>query len=615
MPPPGFQSRVNSSVVRLTARQGGSTAAAIAEGVAQLGQVGSAIVKQDGQVQERIADSELRIAELERRRQISAHTADRLGAWGQLQADIGNAVMDIRTRSRPGAVGHKEEVIKYMREAMDGFRGTLADEPEVLERFEPMLEEYEARALLNEGEWELQRRAKHQGDSWASYVETSANALTLDPSPARFEQILTDAADALDLMDVDGTAKAALQQSLRASVSNAFIEGKMQRGEVGDVEALVRSGFFNDSGVDVNKTLNRVENEKRAMAVAQEQAAADERTSAREAIKAVEEKVRLGINPAADEIAAVRQSAMAAGLPEADIIALDGLGIQMGINRQYSEAADPTGARASAAVSRLSIKIANGTASEAEQVSYAQLQSIAEARGKKAGAALRELVSQGPQGRMAALQQLQALPRSQRIIAGQEAGDGLGYLSLLPEHTQRYAIDGGEVRKARKDEFGKDDQVKAAFKQQLGGVAASLGGGYDDILNVAWDIYAGTMNGKRRTGWDAAHFNTAVRIAFGATKRPNGVLQGGLAKVRGQSVVLPEWKTASEFDQSLSRLTFKGAVYADGSAASKADILNSYRPELYEEGDDGRALYRFIDVVGKPLRHKDGSVYNIVVVR
>uniref|UniRef100_UPI00262F69ED hypothetical protein n=1 Tax=uncultured Sphingorhabdus sp. TaxID=1686106 RepID=UPI00262F69ED len=183
MPPPGFRSRVSTNVVPVQARQGESAGAAIAEGLVQLGQTSSAIAKQDAQVQERIADAE-------RRRQISAHSADRIGAWAQLQADIGNTIMDIRTRSKPGAVGHKEEVIKVMRDSMDGFLDTLAEEPEVRERFEPMLIEFEARTLLNEGEWELQKRAKHQGDSWASYVETTSNQLLLDPTPGRFQQTL-----------------------------------------------------------------------------------------------------------------------------------------------------------------------------------------------------------------------------------------------------------------------------------------------------------------------------------------------------------------------------------------------------------------------------------------
>jgi hypothetical protein len=616
--PPGFQSRVNTNVVPVQARQGGSTGSAIAEGVAQLGQTLGRVADQDAQVQEGIADSEARISAEQRRREISAHSADRIGAWAQLQADIGNDLLDIRTRSKPGAVGHKEEAIKLVRDKMDGFLGTLAEEPEVRERFEPMLIEFEARTLLNEGEWELQKRAKHQGDSWASYVETTGNGLmnaAPDALPGQYQQMIMDGREALSLMDIDGTTRAALDDKLVASATEKLRDTMLQRGQVDQLERLVKSGFLNDKGLDLNRTLKMIDTEKRALQVAADQAASDARTEAREAVKAVEEKVKLGINPSQAEIAQVRRAAVANGLPEADIIGLDGLGIQIGLNRTYNEAADPMGIKASAAASRLGAKVAAGTATEAEQVGYTHLKGIGDSRAKARGAQLKETAKQGIAGQATVLSELRAMPAEQRFLAAEEAKPGLGQLALLGPRSQQYALEGREVRAARKDEFGKAEEVKAAFARRIGGVASSLGGEYDNIMGIAWDIYAGELNGRSASGWNEAQFDVAVKVALGATKRDNGVLQGGVGRVRGKQVILPDWKTPEEFDKTLSTLKFDGAVYANGEAASKADILSNYRPEYYAEDAAGQPLYRFIGPTGKALLHKDGSVYNLVVTR
>jgi hypothetical protein len=142
-----------------------------------------------------------------------------------------------------------------------------------------------------------------------------------------------------------------------------------------------------------------------------------------------------------------------------------------------------------------------------------------------------------------------------------------------------------------------------------------MGGEYDNMMSVAWDIYAGQLNSRGASGWSEAEFDVAVKIALGATQRGNGVLQGGIDRVRGKQVILPAWKTAEEFDKTLSMLKFDGAVYANKQAASKADILNNYRPEYYDEDAAGQPLYRFIGPTGKALLHKDGSVYNLVVTR
>lgn len=575
----------------------------------------AAIDQSNRQTQQQVDSINHQLAVERQRDEDNALLLQQGAQWAQVQGRLEKRITDARQTHGPGGAGHVDVVRQILQEEVTAFEEGFGENERVRQRYYGNVAEVAAKYETRETLYATDQFAKAQGDNAESYLKTTENSLLLNPDPSRVEEAITLWGSMTDSMAMNDDLRGKANQQGRARIFGSFLSGLIESGQFEQADALLKSGKLNGVIDDIKPYMRKVDVERRAAAVAVEQQQADARDEVREGIKLVNEMRQRGEVPDAKMIESLYQRGGAVGLDPAELYSLRADAFIDSVNKQYNEAVDPTGARASAAVSRLAPKIANGTANGDEQIAYRQLQSIADARGKKAGAALRELVSQGPQGRMAALKQLQALPRGQRIIAGEEAGSGLGYLSLLPEHTQKYAIDGSEVRKARKDEFGKDDQVKAAFKQQLGGAAASLGGDYDDILNVAWDIYAGTLNGKGRAGWDAAHFDTAVRIAFGATKRPNGVLQGGLAKVRGQSVVLPEWKTASEFDQSLARLTFTGAVYADGSAASKGDILTNYRPEYYREDDKGQPIYRFIDGAGKPLRHKDGSLFDIVVAR
>lgn len=587
----------------------------LADALQVAAQAAARIDQSDRQTQLQVDAINHEIAMKKQRDEDDALSMQQAAKWAEAQGRIEKRIADARLEHGPGGQGHAERVREILREEVDAFDQGFLGNDRVRNRYFDNVASVAAKYETRETLYASDQFAKAQGENAETFLKTTVNALMLNPDPQRVEEAITLWDSLSESMALNDDGRAAVSKQGRGRIFSGFIDGLLEKGQYEQADALIKSGKLNGVLDDVQPYLRKIDVERRAAIVAQEQAAADAREEAREAIKAVEEKVRLGINPSPEELAAVRGQAVGAGLPEADIISLDGLGIQMGINRQYNEAVDPTGAKAAAAVTRLGGKIASGKASEAEQVAYKQLQGIAEARGKSAGAALREMASQGPQGRLQALQQLQTLPASQRFVAGQEAGEGLGFLAQLPAHTQRYAVDGTEVRKARKDEFGKEEVVRAAFRNQVGGVAATLGGDFDDIMNVAWDIYAGTMNSKGRTGWDQAHFDSAVRIAFGATKRQNGVMQGGIGNVRGKAVILPEWKTAAEFDQSLSRLTFKGAVYADGSPAQKGDVLRNYRPEYYRDDANGQPIYRFIDAKGKPLRHKDGAVFDIVVQR
>jgi hypothetical protein len=535
--------------------------------------------------------------------------------WAETDSRIAVRINEARSKHGPGGAGHVQTVTDIIEEEKTAFDAGFGENERVRQRYTANVVQAAARYETQETIYASDQFAKAQGENAETYLKATGNGLQLAPDLQKMEEAVQLWDSLADGMALNDDQKAILRKKGQASLFGDFLTGLINTGKYADAKTLLNSGKLNGVIDDVKPFLRSIETEENAARIAVEQAASDARTEAREAVKAVEEKVKLGINPSQAEIAQVRRAAVANGLPEADIIGLDGLGIQIGLNRTYNEAADPMGIKASAAASRLGAKVAAGTATEAEQVGYTHLKGIGDSRAKARGAQLKETAKQGVAGQAAVLSELRAMPAKQRYLAAEEAKPGLGQLASLGPRSQQYALEGREVRNARKDEFGKTEEVKAAFARRVGDVKASMGGEYDNMMSVAWDIYAGQLNSRGASGWSEAEFDVAVKIALGATQRGNGVLQGGIDRVRGKQVILPAWKTAEEFDKTLSMLKFDGAVYANKQAASKADILNNYRPEYYDEDAAGQPLYRFIGPTGKALLHKDGSVYNLVVTR
>jgi hypothetical protein len=603
-----FKSRVRASVTPVRAQPQTS---GIGEALSVLGRTAGQITDNNAQTEERVAQIDHQIAMRER---------DRADDDLALSVAVEQAKAAQRLRVFDEENQNSADYEKRKAEAVDKevstLRGMIGANDRVNKRFLPTLTTFAETEKADAVVYATRVRAKATGEQFEAMVDTAANLAYTDPAKA---QPIIDAMIVAHRgrTDIPDALKPAIERKMLEPIRVSQINGAIDGGRYDAVEAELKAGAF-DAVIgpeQKNRLLDRIEVERKAAIVAAEQQQADMRTEARNAVKAFEEKVKLGINPTQAEYAQVRSQALAAQLPEADIIGLDGMGIQIGLNRSYNAEVDPMGIKASAAAARLGTKVAAGTATETEQVSYAHLKELGDSRAKARGAMLKDTAAQGIAGQADVLAQLRVLPAEQRYLAAEEAKAGLGQLALLGTKSQQYALEGREVRNARKDEFGKADQVKAAFDRRIGGIKSSLGGEYDNIMGIAWDIYAGELNGRSASGWNEAQFDVAVKVALGATKRDNGILQGGVGRVRGKQVILPDWKTPEEFDKTLSTLKFAGAVYANGGAASKSDILTNYRPEYYAEDAAGQPLYRFIDPSGKPLRHKDGSIYNLVVTR
>lgn len=219
---------------------------------------------------------------------------------------------------------------------------------------------------------------------------------------------------------------------------------------------------------------------------------------------------------------------------------------------------------------------------------------------------VRELMGKGVAGQTQALSMLTGSAEA-RYAKANKLEDGLGFVANLNTKAQTYALEGRELRKARPKDFGDDKQVRATVDAMVGPLGLALGGQYGELVDTAWSIMATSQARTGSAGFDADKLRMAVRIATGATHRPNGIVQGGIQRVRGKPVHLPENMTPDEFDAYMSRRDFSAGAYANGRPAQKADVLQNYRPEWAGDDPRGRPLYRFVDATGGVLANKGGG--------
>ena len=602
-----FQSRVRATVVPVRAPQ---QSTGIGDALTVLGRTAGQIADNNAQTEERVAAVDHQIAMRERER-----GDDDLALSVAVEQAKAAQRLRIFDEENQNAADYEKRKAAEVDKEVSALRGMIGANDRVNKRFLPTLTTFAETEKADAVVYATRVRAKATGEQFEAMVATAANIAYTDPAKA--EPVIAALLEAhRGRTDIPEALKPAVERKLLEPIRVSQINGAIDGGKYDAVEKELKAGTFDTviGPEQKNRLLDRIEVERRAAVVAAEQAQADIRTDAREAVKAVEEKVKLGINPSQSEIAQVRAAALKAGLPDADIIGLDGLGIQIGLNRSYNETADPMGTKASAAATRLQAKIAAGTASETEQVSYAHLKGIADARATSAGKALRETAAQGVQGRQAVLGQLAALPADQRFTAAQAAADGLGYLAMVTEPVQAGALRGMEDLKANAKLID-DKKASAAFTAatrtaQLGLSEETVQGHMQvaNALYVDWTKQAGASEAE----FNPTLYQRAVRMAFGGVQR-EGQWVGGLGLYRGRSVVLPDNYSDDQFDRTIARLTFADAVYSDGSKATKADVIANYAPVYVGDNSAGKPIYVFRNRAGQELKMKDGRAFPVAM--
>lgn len=613
----GFRNRLPTNVTPVASRDPAAFKSGFAEGLQELGGAITGAAEQQAQLSKQVQASEYRIQQEAQRRQRSATIADRAGAWAETQVGLEDELQKLKDESAPGAPDHATKAGELITSRLKGFLDTLPNDPEVRERFAPLVAHFGATTRRDENTWAVKTRTKYEGQRIGTWSDTTGNGLVTTPTPEK----LQGAFEATDLLigalDLPGTEKAKLAEDTKRGFSRNFLDGRLAAGDWRGTRALLDAGKF-DTLLDPDQKvqyLQRTENAEKIATREAELAQSRIRDEARDAVNAVEAKVAAGIVPDAAELRAVRATAKAAGLDAAEIVKLDALDVRVTVNRSYAPlVGQPGGAeRIRRDRDTLTAKIATGKASESDQVMKAQLDALVDKADTKEISGLRELVTKGPVGQLQAMALLSGSAQA-RYEKAEKLKPGLGGVALLPPVTRSLAVQGEALREGRKDEFGKEAEVRAQLNKMLGPVANEVGQ-YSTLLKTTWDIMASNRVSHGGTGIDPADLRDAARMATGGQIHPDGKWRGGLGTVRGFPVLLPDWMSDADFDQALSRQSFANAVYRNGVPATKEDILSRYRPSYFAEDTHGNVLYHFIDPTGSLLADKGGSAMVLKVKR
>lgn len=609
----GYRSRLHNDVVPLAPRRPSSIASAIGRGLGMLGDAAGAMARDNAATEERRLDSEHRIGLEEQRRERSrravsfgAKLAEQRLAYQRWQGEA-------RAQTAPGAPEWEARAQEKIEELFGPLLDEFGDDEELATRLAPAVQSTTATLLSQEIAWEADKRAEWEGDSFKTLLDTERDGLLGTP-PEAVGEALGASMGRIDAVlgetDFDGTVKERLRAlALRQLASDGALEGLAQSGNYEAIGAILDSGELDGAlGDDKANWLKTVAAGREAQAKEAEQAEAAKRDEWRDQWDVIEGRLERGEDVPQSEIKTFLElgknlGVEASELQEAGYLTQD---------TAYARAARTKGdAVLGREIGALEAKRREGAAS-AEELRYLErLQKEQKARDGKAGNGIKELASAGAAGQAAAAGQLAGMDPERRWAAAREAGDTrLAVYAAFNPAGRAFAAQGREVRKARPDDFlpparpgGKSgkEQADAIFRAQLGGnLVHELGGAYDDVREAALDAMAGMAG-----GWNADNFRLAVQFAYGASRRDDDVLQGGIGTVRGRRVELPRDMTAAEFDGAFARGNFAAARYANGQPASKADILANFRPVA--TGEPGK--YMFLDAKGRALLREGGGPF------
>lgn len=623
----GYRAQLpNSVVARFVPREPG-VGQAISEGIGQLGQTVAKVSYQDAQARDQVAESEARIAEVERRRARAATVADRQGALAQAQLDTQKRLEQAREAWDPGSgQSFEDKAAEILREDAGKFADTLGDDPDVRNLFNPILARWVAGGIGEERQWESKTRARHIGDSFQTWLDTGTAAVFSKPNGADFDQRIADGDAAIETMQLDQVTRTALKQKMREGFSQALLDGVLAQGGYDAANALVESGRFDAyiGGADGKARYGERINAGRAMAARQaEAAAADAKAQALEGLKTIRAKIDAGMAVGQSDINAALTVARRAGVPESELIGYADTGAKA--MRAQGAAAMTTG-QLDSARGQLQAKVNAGTASAEERAQLTSIDAELKNRDDKDGGDLSAEWKSGELGQASALAKLALMPPERRFRVADKIGGNVAVLASLAPETQATALLGKRVRADRPDAFMPiDDKGKPLsngardqFNRLLGGAMMNdLGGRYSDMFDTALDVFVGSQSKAGGSGaWNPREFAKAVRVAFGGSKRADGKYQGGVDYVRGRMVELPDQWTAGEFDQRFSRYDFAGAgvAYSNGAKVTNADVVANFRPAVAAVAGDGTVYYRLENARGVPLR-KEGRVFLLPVDR
>jgi hypothetical protein len=559
---------------------------------------------------------QLRSYKLDRQEQADSEAADFARRSAEERLAIDEEIRQSRNRPEAGAAGHADAVEKALVERkaklLDGIT-----EDSVRRNAEAQWTDYTVRIVSGERAYEAGKMVDRLIDNNEKSVMATENLIARgkgDEETYREEMALQFAGvDAME--NVPGDIREKRKDEIAQRLSLAHLEARARHDPIG-LQAEIAAGRW-DSVLD-KKQIDYVKQiaggQLKAQAKEIEIAASEARSAWNKEIDLVGARLDAGEVVTLKEVLALEQTgniigADAAKMKRARTRVEDSLALT-----PFGKAKDPEGVRARAEVARIDARILAGTATALEKRNRDDLEKRADERAVDIGKQLKEMAGQGVPGQMAALDAVDKLPPQSRFRAAGELGDNMGYVALMKPHVRKAALSGMADISANKDMVDAD-----AFKERYRAAVASVALGTSEAalegrMQVALGYYAhyAKAEGLKPDKIDPVKFDAALRVAFGGERR-DGQWQGGVGRVRGRKVLLPDGHTAERFDQRMSRLTFADAVYRDGRPVRKADILNNYTPVIAGNTAEGHARYHFVDENGDVLKMKDGRPFPMVM--
>lgn len=616
----GYRARLGgNSVVLRAARRPSSILTAVGAGLEQLGGAAAQAADSNARTKDYVAASEARIAEEEKRRWRSEQLAVGAGDLAERQGLIEKRLIELRQKSPAGGAGHEAAAREIITEELGRFTMGLPDDDELRNRFAPMVTNYAERVASGEFAFETNQRVEHQGESWGKLVDIKRNELRTNPDPALFASSVTELADLINGLDINGNQKEKLLDNARAMLGQDFIGGLTDAGQTDAVRAILKEGTL-DAILSPEQKVglsNLVDAEEGRIQRAADKAASAARDAARDVLDTIKVKIDNGEDVPTSEINAALAGGTDAGLDQSELTEYGYLGADQVVAR---EARSMPTTELTTEIRTLEDKAKDGELDGRGARRLENYRKVRDARTTKKSSTLKPLLSGTVAERVQGIQELAGMPIAERYSVAHEAGDSqAAVIASLHPRGQMLAVQGGPLRKARPADFlppktpagsgggiGKLDELLKAYMGP--GILRSSGSNYTEIRDTALDIMAAT-GGE----WDEANFYRAVQVVSGGSLRADGVMQGGIRAVQGRKVELPPKWTASEFDSDYSRQSFADARYSDGRPVNPVDVRKHYELRYQSTRADGTTLYRLVGPDDQPLTHKNGGPYALAV--
>ncbi len=606
------------------------SAGVIGESVARLagtvGQAAADMAETDQRILDQQAALKRQQIEEEDRRLTLAQAADLAARAERLRT----RVAERRLEAGPGAAGFEEAVAAELDSELASFDLNFGGNARVAEQFADNVAQLRGR-VLGEARIETMRAtAVQQGNDWAAMSDTLINGVLRDPTPARRAEALEIAATAMaSLTGLTAEQRSEAGREFNRRVTLALAQGQIGAGNDQAVGQMVSSGQFDAilAPEDIGRITGQVDAAARARELEAERQAAEAQRAVREQVALLKARVDAGEQPSPAEFEAARAAAASAGLDPSDVYQIGVMAEDALDNRAMAGASAGELERERA---RLEDKAARGEANQTELRRLNRLGPMAEARRRSEAGRYRDTFQAGAQGRATVAQQIAAdtPDPAEQFRRGEALEDGFGYIVTLPQQFQGTAINGRELLRTDSS-IAPDQHVRREFRRLTGGVGdrgalrAFQPSAQEGVQDTATALYVG--RGGRFDGQgqptNPRAWDLAVTNALGGT-RGNGEPRGGLATWRGEPFVLPTFMTARRFSELIAAVPFSEARFADGTAATRAQVSEMTVPVYIGQAEDGAAEYVFEarrgpNAVGPAARLKrsDGADFVLRVTR